>query len=199
MIVLMRHAMIESKGRCIGRTAVPLSSAGVKQANELPDLLCSVGFTRLCSSPSQRAQDTMAPLAASLSIDVDIVSELDEINMGTWDGLDFEILRQKYPNEYAERGERLGHFRSPDGESFLDVADRALLVLNELSKGRQPVLGMTHAGVIRSVLCRITGHPMDDLFHFNPGYTCCTLLAPSERGFELVATEVAPDKVHSFL
>ncbi|MBI9081194.1 MAG: histidine phosphatase family protein [Pseudodesulfovibrio sp.] len=200
MIVLLRHAQTSgSKGRCIGRTAVPLSDKGLEQVNQLTETWRGIEFARLCTSPSQRAIDTVEPLAAMLEVVVERLPELDEIDMGAWDGLPFDSIRERFPHDYAERGRWFGGFRPPGGESFADVADRALPVLVSLAKGPQPVLVSTHAGVIRSVLCRLTDHPMDDLFHFNPGYAHCTVLVPSDNGLELVATDIAPDMVRSFL
>nr|WP_321513886.1 histidine phosphatase family protein [uncultured Pseudodesulfovibrio sp.] len=199
MIVLMRHAQTEGgAGRCIGRTPVPLSDAGRERARHIVASLRSVGFKRLCASPAQRAQDTLDPLARVLDMTVETLPALNEIDMGKWDGLPFEDVRRLYADGYAERGGRFGSFRPPLGESFMDVADRALVALNELAHGALPVLVATHAGVLRSVLCRVTGHPMDDLFHFKPDYAHCVLLRSGTNGLELIASDVSPDDLPTF-
>lgn len=199
MIVLARHAHTEqAKGRCVGRTDVPLSIQGVAQVDRLAEALAEAGLVRLCSSPENRAVDTLAPLADRLGMKEEIIPGLDEIDMGKWDGLFFDDIRTRFPEAYAERGSHFGDFRPPCGESFNDVADRAMSALALLAAGRQPVFAVTHAGVIRSVLCRVTGHPMDDLFRFKPGHALCTILVPSQGGLELVATEIHPGEVASF-
>jgi len=199
MIILLRHGRIEDgKGRCVGRTDMHLSSDGLAQARELADELAALPFTRLCSSPAGRAQATMGPLAARLGLQVELLPALDEIDMGEWDGLDFDTIRRRFPEEYAARGKRLGRYRVPGGESFEDVAQRAMEALGELARGAQPVLAVTHAGVIRSVLCRVTGHPLDGLFRFTPGYARCTLLR-GDGTFELVANDVFARTVRELL
>lgn len=193
MIVLTRHAQTTGgTGRCIGQTPLPLSDTGVAQTYSLADTLCDAGFVRLCTSPSLRAIATITPLADRLDMAPDIIPELNEINMGTWDGLPFEDIRSRFSKAYTERGTRFDDFRPPNGESFNDVADRALTALNWLATGPQPVFVVAHAGVIRSVLCRVTNHPMDDLFHFTPSHAHCTLLEPTPKGLKLIATEVSP-------
>lgn len=195
MIVLMRHAAIEgAKGCCIGRTDVPLSPKGREQAGSLALPLSEIGFARLCVSPAGRAVETLHPLAVRLGMEkaVEIFPGLAEIDMGEWDGLFFKDILARFPEAYRERGEQLGSYRTPGGESFNDVADRALAVLRELAGGAMPTLCVTHAGVIRSVLCRVTGRPMDTLFEFKPGHTECTVLSPSGDRLDLVATGVAP-------
>jgi probable phosphoglycerate mutase len=200
MIVLVRHARTDqAKGRCVGRTDVALSDEGVAQAERLAASLADAGFVRLCASPARRALNTLAPLAARLDREAEIIPELDEIDMGEWDGLFFDDIRTRFPAGYAERGVRFGGFRPPGGESFHDVADRAMSALVRLAAGPQPVLAVTHAGVIRSVLCRVTGHPMDGLFRFEPEHGMCTILAPAGKGLELVADAVIPDDVASYL
>ncbi len=200
MIVLMRHARtMQGHGRCIGRTDVPLSGEGVDQAAGIAGELGNVPFARLCSSPARRARDTLAPLAQCLGMDMEIAPDLDEIDMGEWDGLHFDDIRARFPEAYAERGRGFGRFRPPGGESFNDVADRAMAVLARLAALPRPVLAVTHAGVIRSVLCRVTGHPMDDLFHFKPGYGTGAVLAPEAGNFQLIAADVGPGELGRML
>ncbi|WP_207261157.1 histidine phosphatase family protein [Desulfovibrio sp. Huiquan2017] len=190
MIVLLRHGRTEGgEGRCVGRTNLPLSSEGREQARDLADVLGGVPWARLCSSPAGRALATIAPLAGRLGQDVEVLPALDEIDMGAWDGLSFAAIRERFPSEYAARGRRLAQFRVPGGESFADVADRAMSAFAELARGPQPVLAATHAGVIRAVLCRVSGHPLDDLFRFKPGNARCTVLR-TDHGLALEAADL---------
>lgn len=190
MIVLLRHGRTGGgKGRCVGRTDLRLSPEGLAQAEALSEGLGAVRFARLCSSPAGRARDTIGPLAARLGLDVEILPALDEIDMGAWDGLAFDDIRARFPEEYAARGREFGRFRAPGGESFRDVAERAMGALGELADGPLPVLAATHAGVIRAVLCRVTGHPLDGLFRFRPGYGRCTVLR-TDGGLALEAADL---------
>lgn len=200
MILLVRHAAtICSKGRCIGRTHVPLSDDGVRSAQRFAEELSSTRIARLYSSPSGRALESMAPLAAKCGLSVNVVPVLDEIDMGAWDGRSFDDIRQQNPEAYAERGKRFADFRPPGGESFGDVANRAVDFLQSLASEEHVVVVMTHAGVIRSILCRVTGHPLHDLFYFNPSHLGCTLLRFSDGVYGLVATDMSPATVTSFL
>ncbi|QGY41489.1 histidine phosphatase family protein [Pseudodesulfovibrio cashew] len=200
MIILVRHAATDSaKGRCIGRTPVPLSSKGLEQAEHLAEVLEDAPLVRLVCSPAARARETVAPLAQRLGLPVEDIPALNEIDMGAWDGLDFTEIRSRYPREYASRGEGFGDFIPPGGESFNQVADRALEVMATLSGGPLPVLVMTHAGVIRSVSCRLTGHPMDDLFHFTPGHARCSVLDIQGRELRLRYSSIGPEDIPEML
>lgn len=193
MIVLMRHALVQGgEGRCIGRTELPLSGDGRKQAHGLAEIFYGIGFNRLCSSPARRALDSVAPFSEVSDLQVEVFEGLREIDMGVWDGLPFDEIRERFPQEYAARAARFGEYRVLDGESFNEVADRAMAVLAELAGGTQPVLAATHAGVIRAVLCRLTGHPMDDLFRFRPEPLDCTVIRPDRGGLTVIVESVRP-------
>lgn len=199
MIVLCRHGHTEdSKGICIGRTHRPLSPKGILQAKELADTLADFNFMQLYSSPAQRTLETLAPLTSSTRINARIVQALDEIHMGAWDGLPFTTIRENYPEEYTLRGKQLGRFKPPQGESFQEVAQRAAREIHTISHELQPALVMTHAGVIRSLLCHLSGHPLDDLFYFDIPHTSLTIIRPTPT-LEVVATAISADKLHHFL
>nr|WP_239057834.1 histidine phosphatase family protein [Pseudodesulfovibrio sp. JC047] len=196
----MRHARTAgASGRCIGRTPVPLSEAGREQVRQLVTSVGCIKFRRLCTSPAQRAVDTITPMALIHDLQVQTVPELNEIDMGAWDGLPFDEVRQKYPDRYAERGNQFAEFRPPNGESFSDVAARAMPMVERLAQGQRPVLAVTHAGVLRSILCRVTGHPLDDLFHFKPEYVRSVVFRWENDRLTLRAFNVAPDDLSSFV
>ena len=56
--------------------------------------------------------------------------------------------------------------RVPNGESFVDLHDRVIDFLdNELqNKTQKTIVIVAHAGVIRSVLCKISSLPLKDAF-----------------------------------
>ncbi|WP_316901090.1 histidine phosphatase family protein [Pseudodesulfovibrio indicus] len=193
MIILLRHAVTDvAPGTCIGRTPTRLSPQGEAQARELAGSFAEVGVVRICSSPATRAMDTVSPLAERLGLPVETWPALDEIDMGAWDGLPFETIRRDHPDGYARRGREFASFHAPGGESFEEVAERAMGAMRRLAGGAMPVLAATHAGVIRAVLCRVTGHPLGDLFHFRPGHCRCTVLGFVAGGFGVLAPSVSP-------
>ena len=195
-LLLLRHAETEGgEGRCIGRTPLELSARGREQAEELAGALEALRPARLCSSPARRALDTAAPLAQRMGLGVVAVPGLDELDMGQWDGLEFDDIRARWPQAYADRGLRFATFRPPGGESFADAADRACDALRDLAQGPLPVVAVTHAGVIRAVLCRLTGHSLDDPFHFRPGYARCAALCVYGKRIVPVAADLDPAHV----
>ncbi|WBF65981.1 histidine phosphatase family protein [Desulfovibrio subterraneus] len=186
-IVLLRHAATTGgKGRAIGRTPLALSEEGQQQAaslvESLPRLLARLSgnrtgrsFAAVYSSPASRALDTLAPQYGQMAQgrfaclpQATILPELDEIDLGEWDGLAFEDIRSRFPQAYAMRGRDMAGFRPPGGENFRDVDARMQAAMTRMATGPLPALAVTHAGCIRTVLCRCTATPLDALFSFSP-------------------------------
>lgn len=193
MIVLVRHGEAEdAAGRAVGRVDLPLSARGREQAADLAAGLGRVAWAGLCASPLARARDTLAPLAAATGLAPAIRADLAEISLGDWDGLAWDEVRARFPEAYAARGRNLAGFAPPGGESFAALAARAGAVLDQLAAGPQPVLAVTHAGVIRVVLARIQGLPLERIFSLTPQPGRCTLLAPHAGGLRLAGFDLAP-------
>lgn len=175
MIVLIRHAETAGgEGRYIGSTDLPLSPAGEAQARALATALGTSPLLALYVSPLQRARRTAAPLANVLGLEPVLLDELREIHLGQWEGLDREELRRTRPGEFEARGRDFAGYRPPGGESFADLALRAEAALRRMADGPQPCAAVTHAGLIRVLLCLSLGRPLDDVFRFRPAHTACT-------------------------
>ncbi len=189
-IILVRHAATcGGEGRAIGRTPLALSEEGLRQAAALADTLRHIPFGSLYTSPALRAQATLKPLLERTGRTAQIMPELDEINLGEWDGLPFAEIRERYPAAYAERGNDMAKFRPPAqggvAENFADVDSRMHAALARIAAGPLPALVMSHAGCLRTVLCRCTGTPLADLFRFAPRHAqpfAIRLLAHNEAG-----------------
>ncbi|WP_022662447.1 histidine phosphatase family protein [Paucidesulfovibrio longus] len=194
MIALIRHAAAEgAEGRYIGDTDLPLSATGRAQARDMAEAFCAAcnsappscgrpdslparTLAALYVSPLTRARHTAAPLAEALGIVPEILDDLREIHLGQWEGLDRDHVRATRSEEFAARGRDFAGFRPPGGESFADLALRAGKALRRMACGPLPCAAVTHAGIIRVLLCRAQGLPLNEIFHFHPRHTGWTLL-----------------------
>lgn len=95
---------------------------------------------------------------------------LNEIHLGQWDGRTFEEIKQQDPDGFKQRGEHLDTFRPPDGESFLDLQKRVLPFFHQCLPEPGTPLFVTHAGVIRVILCHVTGLQLKHLFQIRMAY-----------------------------
>lgn len=90
-------------------------------------------------------------------------SRLMEMNFGDWEMKNWDVIP---PDDFTPWMNDFVNVRVPNGESFVDLHDRVNDFLdNELQKNNsKPVIIVAHAGVIRSILCRISNLPLKDAF-----------------------------------
>lgn len=141
-VYLIRHAATDwtVSGQYTGGTDVPLSEQGEAAARELAPRLRGIAFTRVLTSPLQRARRTceLAGLAAAAIVDPD----LTEWNNGEYEGrTSTEILGSR-------PGWTLFRDGSPAGETPQQISSRADRLINRLAalEGNVAVFSHGHFG-----------------------------------------------------
>ncbi len=189
LIYLLRHGEIENPGgkRCyIGRQDLKLNEKGRSQACSWAEQFADVELESIYCSPLRRCLETAEIIGTRCGLTPEPVRAMQEINLGTWEGQRMETIRTRHPKDFSRRGEELADFRIPGGESFSDLQQRSWSAFEELaSRHRRPVLMVTHAGVIRVVLCRLLGIPLQHLFRIGQTYAGLTLVHRGPAGYRL--------------
>lgn len=161
-IFLVRHATALPPGppRYIGSTDPGLTAAGLKEAESLAEPIGERN-PRLClCSPLRRAVQTAARATAGLNLPIETLPELREINFGRWEGKSFEEIREEAPQKVAEWVEKPDGFRFPGGEAVRDFYVRVEGVGERLlGEMADPLLVVTHGGVIKALICSLAGLP----------------------------------------
>lgn len=187
-IYLVRHGHTDigpgHKSVCLGRKDVPLEHEGVKQAERLAQYFRDKKIDAVYSSPLIRCLETariLAEKSGHKDLPIYIEEDFTEVDTGEWDGLPFNELMEKYPEEYAERGEHLGTYVIPGGESLEKAGERFAEAFEKvLAESYGDILIVAHAGVIRSFLCRLTGTDTDDLLKLVVPAASVTILEDME-------------------
>lgn len=183
-IYLLRHGEIigSKKKRFIGQLDVPLSSKGLRQAAWWKKELSHVDFQRVYSSDLIRAFDTVKRVADIPDSHVHVMSQLREINLGSWEGEPMENIKSRFPDAWEERGRHMDSFQVPNGESFQDLHDRVIPVFQKIAaEALGNVLIVAHAGVNRIILCHVLKRPIRELFSIPQGYAALNMIE-YERG-----------------
>jgi broad specificity phosphatase PhoE len=146
--VLVRHGPTEwsVSGRHTGRTDLPLTEAGRRQAELLRTPLAEYSFARVLTSPLSRAADTCR--LAGFGDRAEPNPELVEWDYGEYEGLTTPGIREKRP------GWLLWREGCPGGESAADVATRVDRVIAELREGDGDVALFAHGHVLRVLAVR---------------------------------------------
>lgn len=190
MLVLIRHGQpeIEKREKCfLGHTHVHMQEEGKLQMHRAAKL-CPVKPEKLWVSTSMRCQESAAAFLECYQAEypeavpeIEYLDELQEINMGIWDGKSFEEIKQKYPAEYEERGKNLASYCVPQGESFLQVQKRAVEALQKILRdGEKNHVLITHLGVMRTIRCYVRKLPLEQLMEWKCGYGEMLLLSEQE-------------------
>ncbi len=128
-------------GQHTGRSDLPLTPKGERNARRLRDRLSGLSFTRVWTSPLQRAARTceLAGFGAVANSDPDLA----EWNYGEYEGkTTAEIQRQRPGWELFRDG-------CPGGESLADVAARAEHVLVRIRASEGRMLLFSHGHFLR--------------------------------------------------
>ena len=188
-IYLARHCSVWHQGdvkRFIGHTDLPLSTLGLQQAEMLAEKLQHIPFTAIYCSDLRRSVETARIIGKFHGIEPVAISSFREIGLGEWEGLPVDEVRQRYPDEYEQRGRDFANFRAPGGESFLDCASRVMPALYEaLRSTHGDILIVGHAGMNRILICRILGKSLNELFDIPQDYGCLNLIRYCDSLFEL--------------
>ena len=150
-IVLARHGETEwsRDGRHTGRTDIPLTDEGRRQARVLGEALGEWSFGRVLSSPLERALETCR--LAGLGDRVETTEDLLEWDYGEYEGITTPQIRERRPDWYLWRD------GCPGGEQPGDVARRVDRVLAAVGAEREDVALFAHGHVLRVLAARWIG------------------------------------------
>jgi broad specificity phosphatase PhoE len=125
-LYLVRHGETawSLSGQHTGRTDIPLTEQGELDARELAERLRGVRFSRVFTSPLQRARRTCE--LAALNKVGEIEPDLAEWNYGNYEGLRTKDIRRGRPDWNVFRD------GCPGGESPAQVSKRADLMIARL-------------------------------------------------------------------
>jgi alpha-ribazole phosphatase len=193
-IYLLRHGAIQSPGegkRYIGWQDHPLSDLGRRQAHAWANYFNSRRLEGIHCSDLSRCLETARIVAARCSLEPRALQGLREVNLGAWDGQRFDEVRSARPQEFQRRGEHIADHRPPGGESFSDLQYRVWSIFTKLSNNpNQPSLIVTHAGVIRVLLCRLLGMPLKNLFRIGLSYGSLSIIDIGRHGYRVDAVNL---------
>jgi alpha-ribazole phosphatase len=195
LLYLMRHGAIDwpEPDSFIGQTDVPLSKEGRIQAKAWRNAFRQIEVADAWSSDLARAVESARILFNGRTTDVRTCQELREIHLGAWDGLPRSYVRENHPDLWRARGVDPAGFRPPGGESFADLEQRVLPhIIRIVEESQGPVCIVTHAGVIRVLICRLLHAPLVNLFRIRFDYGSLSIVSYSPERIEVCALNLSP-------
>lgn len=189
-----RHG--ESEYNVIGRIGgdADLSPRGQKYAERLTKALGGLGSQPggprpkvIWTSEMQRTVHTVENIPGPRAA----VKDLNEINAGICEGLTYEEIQERFPQEFAWRDQDKLKYRYPHGESYLDLLQRVDSVIQALLT-KTDVLVVSHQAVLRCIMAYFTGSKPESIPYIN--VPLHTLLIVKSYGYDF-QIETLPMKV----
>ena len=151
----VRHGESEGNAARVftGQTDSPLTARGRQQADVVARELAKVKFDRIVSSDLSRTRDTARVIAKPHGIEVEIVPDLREIDVGDRTGKTFDETRG-LPSWNDD-----GFVAWPGGETLERVLSRTLGAIERLTRESpgKTILVVGHGGVNRILLSHFLG------------------------------------------
>jgi broad specificity phosphatase PhoE len=156
LILLVRHGATEwsENGRHTGRTDLPLTEKGLRQADRLPPLLATLSEGALpvvFTSPLQRSAQTAR--RGVPGVEAIVVDALAEYDYGEYEGMTAAEIDQLHP------GWELFKDGCPGGENLHQVVARcdSFIVKLERSASGRAAIVFTHGHLSRILTARLVG------------------------------------------
>lgn len=166
LIYLSRHG--ESEYNLTGQIGgdANLSERGWRYAKKLPELvLKSLGeenkHTNLTvwTSTLNRTQQTASFLPYKKKLQW---KALDELDAGECDGMTYEEIEQKFPEDFKARDDNKYEYRYRGGELYRDIVIRLEPIIMELER-QENILIITHQAVLRCLYAYFMNVPQEEL------------------------------------
>ena len=189
-IILARHGQPDfpvGAHLCLGRTDLPLSPLGRMQAALLDAELRSLKLKAVFSSPLLRCCRMADAFGQPFVLEEDLIEQ----DMGSWDGLDFETIKQRFPELYEARGQN-PLLVPADAETLAQVQARAVSALQRCADACcGDLVVVTHASVIQAILASVLQIPLAESRELRLPYGAYAVLLWNE-GLRIETMKISP-------
>ena len=189
--ILIRHGETEWNRveRFRGQADLPLNARGRRQAEALGLRLASYQPAAVYSSPLRRAVETAQIMTHGLSLPVQPLEGLRDIDYGSWQGLSPKQAAQRFPDLWRLWQESPERLRFPGGETLDEVRLRAYAALQEAlvqHPGQATIAVVSHRVVCKLLLSTVLG--LDSASFEQIGQDVAALNMVETRGENLVVS-----------
>ena len=194
-VVAVRHGETDwnTQTRIQGHTDIELNARGRWQAVRLAQALADEGVQAVYSSDLQRAHDTAQAVAAGAGLAVQHALGLRERHFGTFEGLTFPQIDERWPDDARRWRQREPDFAPGGGESLNVFYARCVQACAELADRHrgQTILVVAHGGVLDCLYRAATRVALNAPRTWQLRNAAVNRLLHSDGGFTLVGWDDA--------
>lgn len=183
-VYLIRHTQtILGEGICCGQSDIPAKEPYLDQFDRIVN---NVKFqnVRIYASPLKRCTSLVNHflMYKEKCQTAKFDDRLKEMNFGDWEMKKWDEINQEELNKWMTD---FVNEKTPGGECFTDLNQRVKEFLDEIiishSSENQTTVIITHAGVIRSVLCQLLEIPLRNAFKIPIDYGSITKISIDKK------------------
>lgn len=168
MFYLVRHGetVWNKENRLQGWLDSPLSPEGIQRATKLGEQLKNVPFAAAYCSSSERTKETLHYLVHDKSMPIFYEDDLREINLGNWQGMTIDEIRELDRFAYEVYTDYPAQFIATHTESFGAVTERAMFALKSIAKQYpdDTILIVSHGVTIKCIVNAILGRGIGQIW-----------------------------------
>jgi len=196
-IIFVRHGMTDfPKDRiyCDEREDPVLNDTGRHQAQEAAELLRERPLDVIYTSPLARTQGTAEAISQAARVPLRVEPGLKERGFGIWDGLYFEDIQERYPQDYTKWKQDPAAFKPERGESVYDLLARVRGVVRGIldEHAGKHVVVVSHVGPIRALICDAIKLPVEGYRQLTIDHGSLTCIDYGSRQNNLVFLNYTP-------
>lgn len=193
ILILVRHGATtanEQKPYILQGSSIdlPLSPNGEKQAEAVADFLSTFPIGRIYCSTMLRARQTAGEIARRHSLEIASLPEIVECGVGLWEGMDWESIKEQFPEESHRFLANPADNAYLGGESYGDVLRRVGPVferLLELHRG-EIVVVVAHNVVNRVYVADLLKLDLKLAKDLHQSNCCVNVIQRSRAGTHLI-------------
>lgn len=181
-IFLLRHGQtvntLDGRFRYNGHIDVAVNDASLETMRCIAKQLGTRPITHIYSSDLRRSRDGAAVIADQLKLPHTELPAFREIKMGCWEGLTYNEVKERYPEQITRKFSDFINYRIPGGETIPEVENRVFKQLDDLLQlhlGEQLVI-VAHGGINMLILCRALQMKATDIFRLKQDFCCINQL-----------------------
>lgn len=179
-LILVRHGQTEwnAGGRYQGQSNVALSDIGRKQARFLAERFPVRQLDAIYTSDLDRAKETAECVGKRLGLTVCPEKAFRELSFGDWEGLTYQEISSRWPEEAEKLFTAPDELVIPHGETFRDLQKRALDKIYSLYEKHidQTVAVFAHGAINKTILAGLMHIPLHYLWSLRQDNTAVNIL-----------------------
>ncbi|MFC2342388.1 MAG: histidine phosphatase family protein [Negativicutes bacterium] len=179
-LLLIRHGQTDWNllGKYQGQTDIALSGEGIRQADLLAQNFPVDTLDIIYTSDLQRAFMTAERLAEKFSAPLYADEALRELNFGAWEGLTYQEIAERWPQEVKNLFGAPEKLQIPEGETFLMLQRRAMDKIHEIraeNEGKN-VAVVAHGAISKAILTALLHIPLHYVWMLRQDNTAVNIL-----------------------